>query len=151
MELASTWQTLADRGIMFWAATGAVALGVTLILAAGIVQFRRMRHRSQIQVPSIPEIDTEASRGAQGAQEFSNPAITPEISHKYSMNSVAADSRSDTKDRQELHLLLARLRAAADRLEEYHHTACATPAVKGESPLKESSPGVDYLFRAGTG
>ena len=49
MDLASTWEHLAAQGTMFWSASGAVALGLTLILTAGIAQIRRNRRRGYVE------------------------------------------------------------------------------------------------------
>jgi len=145
MELASVLKSIADQGIMFWSATGAVALGVTLIIAAGIIQVRRLRRRSGRRVSPIPEARIEA------VHKSPNQAILPEKSREYGKISEAPAPWPEELDSQEMDLLLARLRSAADQLEKYQCATCQNPVSRAESPLKDTSGGVDYLFRAGTG
>jgi len=145
MELASVWRSMADQGIMFWSATGAVALGVTLILSAGIIQVRRLRLRSGRRVSSIPEAKIEAvKKSSDHAKVREKPLECPKTLEVTKHGSEGLDS-------QDLHHLLARLRSAADRLDKYHLTTCQNSTSQAESPLKECRDGVDYLFRAGTG
>jgi len=136
---------MADQGIMFWSASGAVALGVTLILSAGIIQVRRLRLRSGRRVSSIPEAKVEP------VNKSSNQAKIREKSLECPKTLEVTKQMSEGPDNQELHLLLARLRSAVDQLDKYHLTTCQNSASQAESPLKECRDGVDYLFRAGTG
>ena len=134
MDLTSTWSSLADQGVMFWSATGAVALGTTLILGAGFLHLRRWRSRPISKISPVP-----AQTPAKGKMTAETPK-TP----------ARATIASETQNTREMHLLLARLRSAADRLEDFRRANGENPAPTGESPLKESLDGVDYLFRTGT-
>ena len=143
--IENTLGRFADQGIMFWSATGAVALGVTLILAAGYLQFQRIRSKAgrpkitdlaaepePVDIPAELPLDTELNSGPQKALVW------------LGTNTGEANS-------EELSHLLCRLRKAADRLDSYQRTCGRQPADSTESPLKESREGVDYLFRTGTG
>jgi hypothetical protein len=140
MDLAITWENLSSQGIMFWSATLAVALGLTLILTAGMIHFRRVRSRSRTPIGNpqvMPEPVFDHAKVAERAK--SDPALEK------------AAAVSAGPNHREWSLLLARLRYAADRLEEFERLRPECPARSHESPLKESRNGVDYLFRAGKG
>jgi hypothetical protein len=145
MELASVWRSMADQGLMFWLASGAVALGVTLILCAGIIQIRRLRGRFVGKVSSLQETKVPV------VHKSTNQAKIQEKSLENLNTLEAPGPRPEEMDSQELYLLLARLRSAADRLEKYRLFTRQNPASQAESPLKAYRDGVDYLFRAGTG
>lgn len=149
MEIANvienTLGKLADQGYMFWSATGAVALGVTLILAAGYIQFQRIRSKSD------PQVATDLA-------EKPEPAVLPdEVHSEPKLNSddqkelIWLGTAIKESNSGELRLLLARLRKAADRLDGFQRAIDQHPVASIESPLKESREGVDYLFRTGTG
>ena len=149
MELASIFEKtlgeFAGQGIMFWSAAGAVALGVTLILASGFIQVRKIRRKSDLPViqesinkPDPEEIprDIELDREMMG--------MSREIS-------VEPVSMFEEPNPGELRILQARLRFIADRLEDHQLSRPEMPAQTAESSLKETPAGVDYLFRTGTG
>ena len=143
--LENTLGSIAGQGFMFWAATGAVALGVTLILAAGYIQFQRIRSKP------VPQVATDlAAKPA--------PAVLPdEVPSESKLNSddqkelIWLGTPIKEANSGELRLLLARLRQAADRLDGFQRASDKHPSTSVESPLKESREGVDYLFRTGTG
>ncbi len=143
--IENTLGRFSDQGYMFWSATGAVALGVTLILAAGYIQFQRIRSKS------VPQVATDLA-------EKPEPVVLPdEVPSKAKLNIndqkelVWLDSTSKEADPGELRLLLTRIRKAADRLDGFQRASDRHPPAPVESPLKESREGVDYLFRTGTG
>ena len=129
MELTQLWESIAGRNPMFLAATGSVALGITLILTAGIVQLKRFRNRSRHIVPlemPLPVADVEK--------------IT-----------VSQDIPEKSAENAELRHLLRRSRAASDKLEKSRAKKGPDTFYPADSPLKRSPSGVDYIFRAGTG
>jgi hypothetical protein len=159
MDWTSMWNNVGDQGTLFWSATGAVALGMTLILCAGILHLQRWRHGSVVKKSSIPVTRSGAEPAAKPAtQDVSAPpvpnhaetndrrAATAEIPD-FSAGTVSAERMAQSS---EMVLLLARLHSAADRLEDYRQKNRQNPVSTGESPLKESLDGVDYLFRTGT-
>jgi hypothetical protein len=162
MDLTSMWNSVADQGAMFWSATGAVALGTTLILSAGIMHLRRWRHRPSGKISSVSATNPVAKPVAESKGEHARepvPAMAaPGPSETLSRRAMNADipqsaSRSafasEKENSRDLLLLLARLRSSADRLEDYRRAQGENTAPAGESPLKESLNGVDYLFRSG--
>jgi len=171
MDLTSMWNSIADQGLMFWSATGAVALGTTLIFSAGILHLRKWRHRPSGKESSVPAANPGAEPFAEIAAEYAagqaaehntepvpvmaapDPAetlprrkMTAEIPKSPSRSAFASEKANS----REMFLLLARLRSAADQLEDYRRAHGENPGPAGESPLKESLDGVDYLFRTGT-
>ncbi len=146
MEMASfTGSIIANQGFMFWSATGAVALGFTLVLTSGFIHFRRLRSRN-----GGPILPTEMA--------LPEPVIIPadipldqEMIEGHQKTAPEPGSGSPRPNTRQLRLLLARLRTAADRLEDFQHSSQPVPGKSTESPLKESTEGVDYLFRTGTG
>lgn len=146
MEMASFMGSIiANQGFMFWSAAGAVALGCTLVLTSGFIHFRRLRSRS-----GGPVLPTEIA--------LPEPVIIPadipldqEMNEEPQKSAPEPVSRSNEPNTRQLRLLLSRLRTAADRLENFQHSSRTVPAKSAESPLKESTEGVDYLFRTGTG
>ncbi len=135
----------AEQGYMFWSATGAVALGITLLLTAGIVQLRRFHSRSVL--PMVPDLD-----------EMTEPIEIPvevdlarEVKAETQQEPIGLHSASEVVNPEELNLLVARLRKAADQLEDYSRSEMGMLPQSFESPLKETREGVDYLFRTGTG
>lgn len=129
MELTNIWENIAGRNPMFLAALGSVALGVTLILTAGIVQLKRFRARSRHVAPletPLPIVDVEKIM-------------------------VSNDHQDEQVQNPELRHLLCRLKSAADKLEKSRAKDVLNPHYPADSPLKRPSCGVDYIFRAGTG
>ena len=129
MDLTSIWENIAGQKPMFLAAAGSVGLGVTLILTAGIAQLRRFRTRTRQAAPSEAPIPAARVEG-----------IPPSVI-----------SQVEPTPNQDLRLLLARLRAAADKLERSRASVFMNPAIPADSSLKKVPSGVDYIFRAGTG
>ena len=145
MELANTWQSIADNGIMFWAATGAVALGIALTLASGLIQVRRLRSRTDLPVAAVP------SEHPEPAAQIDEIPLDREMKVKSQNDQVGPEPTSSEQISRELGLVRARLRSIADRLEDFQRTRRHRPLDRSESSLKDSHDGVDYLFRTGTG
>jgi len=145
VELANAWATLSDQGVMFWTAAGAVALGITLILISGVIQFRRLRGRATGQISEVPEYC------AKPAHKVLDVPLNQESPRATDASAEKTMPGQFEENSGELLLLLARLRSAADQLEDYRHARLAAPHGPAQSSLKESCTGVDYVFRAGTG
>ena len=145
MDLASTWQNIAGNGFMFWSATGAVALGITLILASGFLQVRRFRARAGHPVSPAPAERPEP------ATEVVDISSDREMEVESWNTTAEPGPGSEEQNSRELRFLLARLRSAADQLEDFRRIRREIPLDRAESSLKDSRAGVDYLFRTGTG
>lgn len=135
MDFTSVWENVSGANPMFLAATGSVALGVTLVLAAGVVHLRRARCRLRTPEPVAAEDATATLPAGAPVEEIPVPAAV----------------RPSIPENPELHHLLARLRAAADRLEGCRMPAAGMPVSRTDSRLKSHPSGVDYIFRAGKG
>lgn len=145
MDWAITWEYLSGQGLMFWTATVAVALGITLILTAGHLQWRRLRRGS-----AKPVFAVRASKRTTLADPAPEPAVRDmELPNKNFQ--IPTSSPDQNLDPHEMGVLMARLRIAADRLASFQGSRLATPAILTDSQLKEDRPGVEYLFRAGKG
>ena len=130
---------------MFWSASGAVALGVTLILTAGIIQVRRLRTRAcRPAVPNPADLPEPVAKVA-------DIPLGGEMKEDSRKSPTGPGSRAEEQKDQESRLLLARLRHAVDRLEEFQRIRRDMPRKSAESSLKGCHGGVDYLFRTGTG
>lgn len=145
MDLANIFENIAAQGAMFWVATGSVALGGTLILVALVAQLNRLRSRNSDQVSH--EILSPPVEPSEPSTEDLTQVQIPEIQNI----SPATEKASQTDDSRELTLLVARLRAAGDILENFRRQNSPEPAQTTESPLKEADSAVDYVFRAGLG
>ena len=129
MDITNIWESIAGRNPMFLVAAGSVALGITLIIAAGITQVRRFQARSRHADPietARPEVEVEKISIFPALRD--KPTENPELQH-----------------------LLRRLRAASDKLAKSLATDVSDTAVPSDSPLKRSTSGVEYIFKAGTG
>jgi hypothetical protein len=143
--IENTLGSIADQGIMFWSATGAVALGVTLILAAAYIQVHRIRSKSAL--PVTPDLAEKPAPVEMPVEVM----VKPELKNDYQKPLVWLGTATGEAYSEELSLLLARLRKAADRLDGYQRSNGQHPVDSAESQLKESREGVDYLIRTGTG
>lgn len=141
MDPASIFQAITEQGTLFWLASGSVALGITLIVAAAVGQVRLLRSRragAAIKEPAAPAA-------------LPVPTAVPE-SHFYAEEIPSLqNSIPDSVDEREMLLLLRRVRSAADKMEDFRRRKTGRPAEAAESPLKVASEGVDYVFRAGIG
>jgi hypothetical protein len=146
MEMANfSGSILANQGFMFWSATSAVALGFTLVVTAGFIHFRRLRSRSgRPDLPARVALPDPVVIGA-------DIPLKKEMNEDSPKDILGPGSSSIEPDTRQLRLLLARLRTAADQLEDFRHSRLPFPAESSESSLKELPEAVDYLFRTGTG
>lgn len=128
--------TLAQgQGTVFWVATAAVSLGLTLLVVAllhAVVQ-RAARRRAAAAMTSAPAapIPTAASQVAAAYAAEQAPLATP-----------PEDESSS------LVLMLRRLQQAGDRLEEIAGDREATLGHGHTSALKSGFQDVEYVFRA---
>lgn len=146
MELTSIMESIAAQGAMFWAATGSVALGSTLILVALVAQLNRLRNRGPR--PATPAKAAAAATGKKSSAKEENPRVESLERRVLSPSTAPAAEMADIR---ELKGLAARLRTAADKLEDFRRQNGLEPALPAESPLKETLSPVDYVFRAGLG
>jgi hypothetical protein len=145
MYLTSTMESIAAQGAMFWAATGSVALGGTLILVALVAQLNRLRNRRS-RLAGTAEVASRTIGKKPSAEEESKvESVEREIL------SPSSSPTAEMADIRELRGLASRLRAAADKLEDHRRQNGHEPALPAESPLKETVDPVDYVFRAGLG
>ena len=139
MDWVNMWEFLSGQGIMFWSAAVAVALGITLILTAVHLQWRRRQAAriAGIQASVFPEPSFDAT----------NEGTSP------SSGAIDSAHRGDrsTPDQAEMWDLVARLRVAADRLAEIQASSRTHPSIFDDSHLKDDRNEVEYLFRAGKG
>lgn len=148
MDLASTFQNIAAQGAMFWAASGSVALGGTLILIALVAQLKRLRGRKVSRMPAAPKSQGTRKRMPAEMVAANKPTLGAETQ---SPHTVHAPELARISEPAGLMDLTVRLRSAADKLENFRRLP-GTPALSPpESPLKESSSAVDYVFRAEMG
>ncbi|HPF70545.1 MAG TPA: hypothetical protein PLQ13_07760 [Candidatus Krumholzibacteria bacterium] len=125
MDWNATARFLQGQGPVFWAAALAVALGCTLVVAAGLLQVRR---RVAARRPAAPTVRLTGTGYA--ATPSPAPLAPP------APPTAAADPRLP-----ELH---RRLAAAAARLETLRSERTA-----GVSGLKSPIDRVEYLHRSG--
>jgi hypothetical protein len=120
------------QGTVFWVATVAVSLGLTMLVTALVQALRQAtRRRATSAAPTPPPAEVRPAREAVQAYAASDPpppAAAPEDS------SVA--------------LLLRRLQQAGDRLEEIAGDLDASAAFDAVSGLKSEPLDVEYVFRA---
>ena len=145
MDLAATINSIAARGAIFWAATGSVALGGTLILVAVVAHLRGLnRKRTHRPVPAAVPVSAPALEPEPAEDKPATPGFVVDPT-------LVGSPTVDPTDDREMRQLLARLRSAADTLEEYRRRSGEKSAPPPESPLKETVSPVDYVFRAGLG
>ena len=130
MDLSGVMQSLRDQGPAYWVAASSVALGATLLVTAGLLQWRRF----QVRVPlrrscPAPRLTAPATAAAGYAARTidSPPAV-----------SSALDPA-----------LAARLAAAADRLAAVRADLSRRERLPDGSDLKAPVSHVEYVFRSG--
>ena len=132
MDLKTTLDTLGAQGTAYWAAAAAVALGLTLLAIAGLLQWRRLRERragprAHRPARSAPSSGVLAAYAAQHTPPAAPAAPVP-----------AAENE-----------LANRLRAATDRLAAVHAALAARDRLADGSDLKPTASHVEYVFRTG--
>lgn len=131
MDLAKILENLQAMGPAYWVAAAAVALGCTLLITAGVLQWRSRRtgrqrpvHRDSLPITAARDYATQSTSGP---AEYRSTA------------SIAADTA-----------LTARLAVAAARLETIHAAMATLERLPDGSALKPAPSHVEYVFRAGT-
>jgi hypothetical protein len=140
---------LANQGILFWIACAAVALGLTMVIVAAVVQTRRLAGRrvSPAQVEKTP--DPIPERAAE-------PATLPSVTTAEPVRRRFRGPDRMTRETDRLVVLLSRLEEAAGRLEAVAADGPNIAQVEklppsGDSNLKDEVDGVEYVFRAAGG
>ncbi len=127
MDLSGVMQSLRDQGPAYWVAASSVALGATLLVTAGLLQWRRFRVRVPLRRSCpVPRL-TAAAAGYAARTIDSPPAV-----------SSALDPA-----------LAARLAAAADRLAAVRADLSRWERLPDGSDLKVPVSHVEYVFRSG--
>ena len=139
---------LANQGALFWVACGAVALGLTMLVTALVVQVRRLfrRHEPTETATPAPVVTEVEVRQAYARAEVKEERKAAPVRRRV----------TDTRDNDRLVVLLSRLEEAAARLEKVAAVAPpVSPVENSQSPadsdLKEQADGVEYVFRAAGG
>ena len=146
MELTSLLASARAQGPIFWAASGAIALGLTLLLVAILHRLPRPRRRpATSQAPSSPAAVAPAPAAAASAAQARAAYQEPSVPGR--PGSPAAGLDQDPAERS-LALLLRRLQGAGDRLEELASEARVPEPATSRSGLKDPAPDVEYVFRA---
>lgn len=135
MELGSLWTQLATRQTLFWIATGALALGAAFLTAALVILVRRAGHAARRRRRLEPSISPAAA--ALGPSGEASLAATLKLAPP-----------TAPMEQPSLALLLRRLQAAGDRLEEIAGDLEAAAREPEELVLKEGAADVEYVFRA---
>lgn len=145
MEFSSMWEQLMVQGAMFYIAVGSVAVGTMLILVAGFAQLRNLGNRHSSKLPVAP------ARKAEPELINHDMVIDTYEALEILRKRETAPIRHETPDMTELAELLQRLQVVADKIEGSRRESSPLQTPTSESRLKETVPGVDYVFRAGTG
>lgn len=144
MDWNSIVELAGRQGMVFWIASAAISLGLTLLAAAlvqGLRQKRRaLRPRSADAATSAP---APVPAAPQRAQDAASAPATAAAAAAYR----AVEPRGE--DDGSLALLLRRLQSAGDRLEEVATDLEAATVGVGISGLKSSLQDVEYVFKAG--
>lgn len=128
--------TLAQaQGTVFWIATAAVSLGLTLLVVA-LVQAARQRVGGKRR-------DARATAPAVAAPA---PAVAGHATAAYAQQGAAMAPPVDEDG--SLAMMLRRLQQAGDRLEEIAADREAAPTMAAVSALKSEFQDVEYVFRA---
>ena len=134
MDLSTVMELAGSRQPVFWAAAGAIALGAAFLAAALVMLVRRARGES------------EPSRVAP-AQPAAEVATTPPTDVYQPTRPVKVPS-PQAGEAPSLALLLRRLQAAGDRLEDIAGDLEAAASFSPDSPLKDTCQDVEYVFKA---
>lgn len=134
MELGSLWTQLATRQTLFWIATGALALGAAFLTAALVILVRRAGHAARRRRLEPAISPAAAALGPRGEASLA-------ATFKLAPPTAPMEQPS-------LALLLRRLQAAGDHLEEIAGDLEAAAREPEELVLKEGAADVEYVFRA---
>jgi hypothetical protein len=146
MDLSSLGQLARTQGPLFWTAVTAIALGATLLVVA-LVQMLRASRAARVgpgRAGATPDSPGAAAAVGTGVDRLdgADPARGATEPHP-----AREEIAVDPADRS-LALLLRRLQAAGDRLEELAGDLEEPPAARQESALKEGFRDVEYVFKA---
>jgi hypothetical protein len=144
MDFQNLLELARGQGLVFWAATGAIALGATLLVVALTQYLRRSLGRGVRRVVVAPPVSS-APPAPPVAVEVARAAAAYEPSTRAPL---AALSPTDEAEEPSLALLLRRLQTAGDRLEEIAGEVQAHRRQGSESTLKEDLQAVEYVFKA---
>ena len=143
MELENYFVRAIDQGPLFWVAAGSVIMGVTLITAAGIAQFRRLRGSTL----TAPDIEPEVKPFVAGLTASGKPGNTflehPARGHLD--RSAAPDWAPAALEDNDLQGLLTRIRHAADQLDTFCRQKSPGLNPRTTSLLKDAPPAVEYV------
>jgi len=146
VELTSLIAAARDQGPVVWAAVAAIALGLTLILVA-LWQRRPRRQAATPPPPAVAAPTTAAATAAADAYAAAAPAAGDPAAG-FARPAAARFADPDELAEQSLALMLRRLQAAGDRLEELAADLGHETAARGESVLKDTLQDVEYVFKA---
>ena len=149
MDLDSLSQLARTQGPIFWAATVSIALGATLLVVALVQHLRRRLERAsrlQVVVPaaSVPPAATDRTAAAADVYRPAAPSLAGPIPAADTARAGGATGMGE----QSLALLLRRLQAAGDHLEELAGDLVGENPLGAESGLKDATQDVEYVFRA---
>jgi hypothetical protein len=134
MDLSTVMELAGSRQPVFWAAAGAIALGAACLAAALVMLVRRARGGS------------EPGRVAP-VQPVAGAAIAPPTEIYQPTRPVKAPS-TQGGETPSLALLLRRLQAAGDRLEDIAGDLETAASFSPDSLLKDTCQDVEYVFKA---
>jgi len=144
-------QSLFDgQGVVFWAAVSAVTLGLTMLSVSIVFQVRRMLTGKRNLIKRAAGRKTSKK-----AKPPETPGITVSEDTYQPSGFVPAVPASPTATNNAAPLLdnlLERLKSSADRLESIHASFENPGSRRGghpQSSLKETTEGVDYIYRTG--
>jgi hypothetical protein len=156
VDLESLLTSARAQGPVFWAATAAIALGLTLLLVALLHRaWRAARGRTSgatvapaqaMATATEPADDPAASVAA--AIAAATDAYAGAGAPPAAAGPAPLSSPDDELADQSLALLLRRLQAAGDRLEQIAGDLQDTAGPARDSLLKDAADEVEYVFKA---
>jgi hypothetical protein len=135
MDLSNLGELAASRDPLFWAASAAIAMGAGCLTASLVLVLRRARLGAGRR-RSEPQPRPAAVARATGAADQYVP-----LQPARAMPRTLVEAPS-------LALLLRRLQAAGDRLEDIAADLDLAVSFDPDSLLKEPLPDVEYVFKA---
>lgn len=129
------------QGTVFWVASAAVSVGLTLLVVALVQAARQRLGRSQRQAgattPTVAAVAPVTARQATAAYaEHAGP------------EDIEAPAPPSIDEDGALVMMLRRLQQAGDRLEEIAADRESAPSMASASALKSGFQDVEYVFRA---
>ena len=139
MDPSSLQELARSQEPVFWVAAAAIALGVTLLVAA-LTQFLRRRLGAR-PAPATPPVTAPDPIAAADIYVPTQRLVAPEFAAPEPPDQARGGDHS-------LALLLRRLQSAGDRLEEVAGDLGFDESSRDEFGLKEPLRDVEYVFRA---